>query len=39
MEIANDGYTHALLVELLDNMGHGGGRFFVVDGDADQFRS
>ena len=39
MEVADDGHAHALLVELLDDVGHGGGRFFVVDGDAHQFRA
>ncbi len=38
VEVADDGHAHALLVEFLDDAGNGGGSFFVIDGDAHQFR-
>ena len=37
MEVADDGNADALLVEFLDDGRDGGGRIFVVHGDAHQF--
>src|SRR5208337_2274882 len=37
VEVADDGHAHALLIKLLDNVGHGGSSLVVVDRDPHQF--
>ena len=38
VEVADDRHAHAVLIESFDDRRNGGGSFFVVDRDADQFR-